>query len=345
MTGECLDMGNINPVRIKAEHWSVKNDGYECGLCPNSCFIEKGKFGKCGSRFGGEDFLVANTYGKVSSMCVDPVEKKPLYHFHPSSKIFSVGGIGCNLNCKHCQNYSISQSESGKKRATFKSPQEIVDACKSEKTKLVAFTYNEPSIWYEYIMDIIDLEPDFEYVLVTNGYISEKPLLALCKKIKAMNIDVKGFTDKFYKNVCEGSLENVLKTVKTVYEQNVHLELTYLIIPNHNDSEDELKNFVSWVKNNLSENIPVHFTRFHPDNNLNDVPWTPAETMEKALKLGKKAGLNYVYIGNMLSEDGSDTYCPHCGAKLVERTGYFVETKGLNGDRCASCKEKLYFVN
>ena len=333
---------NISP-KIEARFYEREGDGYRCGLCPNRCLIGIGQYGKCGARRGDEDMLVAYSYGKVSSLCVDPVEKKPLYHFRPGSKVFSVGGIGCNMSCKHCQNWSISQSASGKKRTTYESPEELIEMYRRERgTDMIAFTYNEPSIWFEYMMDVIECAPDATYVVITNGYMNEEPLRELCRYVSAMNIDVKGFTDDFYVKVCGGHLEPVLNTVKTAFSLGVHIELTYLLIPGYNDSDEEIRRFVDWVADDLSADIPVHFTRFHPDNAMNNIPWTSPESMLKALDTATDAGLNNTYVGNIISEEGSDTYCPECGAVLIRRTGYLVDIVAMEGLRCKGCGRKLY---
>lgn len=335
-------MGAISPVSIEARHYRREGDGYVCELCPHECRIPVGRYGRCGARFGNENYLEARSYGRVSSLCVDPIEKKPLYHYHPKSRIFSVGGIGCNMTCRHCQNYSISQLEGGKKRTTYVSPQALVALCRNEKMDSIAFTYNEPVIWYEYILDVMKCDPELRCVLVTNGMISERPLRDLCKVTDAINIDVKGFTDDFYVKVCGAHLNDVLRAVRVAYEEKVHMELTYLLIPGYNDSEAEIERFATWVRKELSENIPVHFTRFHPDNGMDDVPWTPVEVMVKAKEIAENAGLNFVYLGNVLTEDGNDTYCPECGTAVIKRTGYLVDICGLNGNRCVSCKSRLY---
>jgi len=286
--------------------------------------------------------LAAYSYGKVSSLCVDPIEKKPLYHFRPGGRVFSVGGIGCNMSCKHCQNWSISQSASGKKRTTYESPEELVEMFRKEKVDTIAFTYNEPAIWFEYMIDVMECAPDATYVMITNGYISEAPLRELCRYVSAMNIDIKGFTDGFYTNVCGGRLENVLNTVRTTFSLGVHIELTYLLIPGYNDSDEEIRNFANWVAGGLSVDVPVHFTRFHPDNTMNNVPWTSPDSMLKALDTAADIGLNNVYVGNIISEEGSDTYCPECGAVVIRRTGYHVDVVALEGLRCKGCGHKLY---
>jgi len=296
------------------------------------------------ARKGEETKLIANSYGKLSSFSVDPIEKKPFYHYHPKSKIFSVGGIGCNMSCRHCQNYSISMSPAGRKRTTYESPEDIIAFCGKEKFDAIAFTYNEPVIWFEYIMDIVDEAPDLRYVLVSNGLVCEDPLRELCKVSDAMNIDVKGFTDDFYMKVCGAHLADVMRSAEIISEESVHLELTYLVIPGYNDTEREIEDFSSWVRDELSPETPVHFSRFHPDFEMMDVPITPLETLFMCRETAMEGGLNYVYVGNVLDDEASNTYCPECGALVIRRTGYLVEIVALNGDRCARCRKKLPII-
>lgn len=336
-------MAFINP-NIEAAYYTREDGYYKCGLCPHGCRIKPGEYGRCGTRYGEEDMLVAYTYGKISSICVDPIEKKPLYHFYPGSKAFSVGSVGCNMTCRHCQNFAISQYSTGKKRTTYASPEKLVGMCRKEKIDILSFTYNEPTIWYEYIMDVMDLDPELICVLITNGLVNEEPLRELCKVTSAMNIDVKAFTDEFYMKVCGAHLEDVLKSVKIVFDQKVHLELTYLMIPGMNDSLDEIRHFAEWVKNELSEDVPVHFSRFHPDNEMNDIHWTSPESLIAARETAMEAGLNYVYLGNIIAEGTSDTLCSECGAAVVKRLGYLVEIEALDGNRCAACKHKLNMI-
>jgi pyruvate formate lyase activating enzyme len=336
-------MGSINP-RTEARYYTRCNGAYFCELCPHRCLIPVGGFGRCGSRRGDEDMLVAYSYGKVSSLAVDPMEKKPLYHYKPGSRVFSVGGIGCNMTCKHCQNYAISMSPSGKKRTTFETPEELVDLCRKERMDKIAFTYNEPMIWFEYIMDVMAVDPDLECIIVTNGLAEEAPLRELCKVASAMNIDIKGFTDEFYMKVCGAHLDDVLRSAKIVFEEKVHLELTYLVIPGLNDSDEDLRGFIRWVRDELSADVPVHFTRFHPDNEMQDVPWTPTETLIKAWNMADEEGLNYAYVGNILNEGTADTYCPECGTTVIERLGYLVDITALDGNRCSSCKRVLNII-
>lgn len=333
-----------NTERVEAAYYTREGDVYVCGLCPHRCRIAPGQYGRCGSRRGDEDMLVAYSYGKVSSLCVDPMEKKPLFHYRPGGRCFSVGSIGCNMSCRHCQNYAISMLPSGKKRTTYKSPVELASMCRREGQDAMAFTYNEPVIWYEYILDVKKADPGLKIILVTNGLICEEPLRHLCKVTDAMNIDVKGFTDEFYMRICGAHLNDVLKSVAVAFSEGVHIELTYLVIPGLNDSEKEVRSFCEWVRDSLSCDIPVHFTRFHPDNEMTDVRWTPLETVLECRRIGMSVGLNFVYVGNTLSDEADDTYCPECGNVAVRRLGYLVDAGGLDGCSCARCGRFLYMV-
>ena len=330
-----------NTDRIEARFYTRDGDGYVCGLCPHACRLKPGQYGRCDSRRADDDMLVAYSYGKVSSMCVDPVEKKPLFHYRPHSRCFSVGSVGCNLRCRHCQNYSISMMSYGKKRTTYESPRELVGMCRHEGQDIIAFTYNEPGIWFEYIMDVMAEDPDLHLVLVTNGFLNEEPLRQLCGVADAVNMDVKGFTEEFYERICDGHLADVLRSAEIVHNEGVHLELTYLVIPGLNDSEEDVGRFCEWVRDTLDPDVPVHFTRFHPDFEMTDVPMTSVDTVMRCREIGMERGLNYVYVGNVLTEDGNNTYCPECGKAVVKRLGYLVDVVGLDGDRCSNCGHRI----
>lgn len=297
----------------------------------------------CSARKFADGRMVAYNYGRVTSLATDPVEKKPLYHFRPGTEIFSVGGLGCNLSCRYCQNWPITTSFSGKKRATFKGPEELVSMCREQGLDAIAFTYNEPSIWLEYVEDVAAVDRDLAIVLVTNGSFSPEVAKDACRYTRAMNIDVKSFSDGFYKTICGGDLDTVKATCETVFGEGTHLELTYLVIPGYNDEPAEISKFVEWVRDSLSPDVPVHFTRFHPDYQMEYVPMTPPETLDRCLEISENLGLNYPYVGNIMMADGSDTYCPECGAVLVRRTGYRVEIVGLSGNRCSCCKARVNF--
>ncbi len=336
-------MAFINP-NMEACHYHAEGDIVVCDLCPHRCRIPDGRFGLCRSRKNENGKLIAYNYGRISTMAVDPIEKKPLYHFHPGSQVFSVGGIGCNLRCQYCQNYTISQSPIGKKRTTYKSPAQVVEFCKQQNYRQIAFTYNEPSIWFEYIRDIAALDPELEIILITNGMINEAPLKELCAIASAMNVDVKSFDEVFYRDICSGDLEAVKHACEVAYASKVHLELTYLVIPGYNDDPTLVGKFIDWVITHLSSDVPVHFTRFHPDYNMLDLRLTSVDTLLRLQELAESKGLNYVYIGNVMSEEGSNTYCPECGELLIKRTGYKVQILGLDEDRCRFCNARTHII-
>ena len=336
-------MAHTSPVSVRSMYYTEKDGRYVCGLCPHACRIEKGGYGRCGSRYGEEDFLRAYTYGRVSSIAVDPMEKKPVYHFRPGGRVFSVGGVGCNMTCRYCQNYYITQSPSGRKRSTYMAPEDLAHMCRSEGWDCIAFTYNEPVIWLEYILDVMKADPDLTCVIVSNGLINQKPLKELCKVADAFNIDLKGYTDEFYRDVCGGNIKASMRTMKTIFDEGVHLEITYLLIPGHNDSDSDIRGISQWIAENLSPDVPLHFTRFHPDNEMEDVPWTPEDTMYRARRTAMECGLRYVYLGNILTDE-SDTVCPECGATAVRRVGYSVDVSGLDGGRCARCGHDLGII-
>ena len=336
-------MANIDS-RIEAAYCERDGDAFVCGLCPHHCRIGEGQTGRCMARRAEGGKLFASSYGKVTSMCVDPMEKKPLYNYMPGKRCLSIGGAGCNMRCLHCQNFAISSIPTGRRRSTYVSPEDLVAHCRREGLGVIAFTYNEPMIWYEYIRDVAAVDPDIRIVLVTNGLACEGPLRDLCRIADAMNIDVKGFTEEFYMRECGAHLRDVLDSVRIVFSEGVHLELTYLVIPGRNDSEDEVRAFCSWVASELSSDVPVHFTRFHPDYKLTDVPWTPVETVLRCREIGIEEGLNYVYVGNIIAEGPGDTFCPRCGRPVIRRFGFSVDASELDGPRCSNCGFDLGIV-
>lgn len=323
--------------RVEARYYLKREDAFVCELCQQKCFIRPGDFGLCGTRRADEDILVANNYGKISSICVDPLERINLYHYKPHTKCFSVGSVGCNMDCKYCKNYSFAKLTIGKKRATYKSPEDIVAMCRDEGVDTIAFTYNEPMVWFEYIMDVAKTAPDLNIVLQTNGWINDGPLKELCGVVSAISMDIKAFDQDFYKGVCEGNLKDVLNSTRTVFERGVHLELNYLVIPGMNDSDEEIAEFCNWVKRELSDEVPVHFSRFQPDYEMRDTPMTPVDSLLHCRDVGLDCGLNFVYVGNTLIDDADDTICPECGEVAVKRLGYSSNIVSLDGGKCAKC--------
>jgi len=319
--------------------WQKEGEAIRCHLCPHSCLIREGKVGICRVRQNVGGSLKAMSYGKVSSVHLDPLEKKPLFHFLPGEPVLSFGGLSCNLRCQHCQNFTIAQVGLEDGMSSHVAPEEVPEMCRRARSKGVAWTYNEPTIWYEYMVDASRLckERGLFTVSVTNGYIQEGPLRSLKGVIDAMNIDVKGFTETFYGEVCKGELAPVLKACETAREIGVHVELTYLIIPGRNDRQQEISDFCRWVRDRMGTQTPVHFSRFHPDFKMGDVPPTPRSTMDMALKEGKAHGLDYVYVGNIATERGENTYCPKCGSLLIRRSGFSAEVVGVKDKACSRC--------
>jgi len=319
----------------------------KCGLCPRGCVISQGSVGFCRVRLNLDGKLYSWIYGRASSVAVDPIEKKPLFHFHPGSDIYSVGTVGCNLSCLHCQNWSISQAGMKYPYIRMYPPEQIVEEALKYGCKSIAFTYNEPTIAYEYMLDTFKLakEEGLRTVSVTNGYISREPLLELIPYLDAANVDVKAFTDEFYMKVCGGAkLKPVLETVEIMHRRGVHVEVTYLVIPGLNDREEEFRSFASWVAS-IDPEMPTHFSRFFPMYRMTDRPPTPVETLKKARKTAIEQGLKHVYIGNVPGEEGETTFCPRCGKPLIRRYGFTILDYNLTEDgRCKFCERKIKII-
>ena len=305
-----------------------------CRLCPHECRIAEGKTGICRVRQHRDGALYALTYSQVTSVNLDPIEKKPLYHFHPRSLILSVGTLGCNLACDFCQNWQISQDTAPTRTLT---PQQAVELAQGERRNIgIAFTYNEPLIWYEYVHDTAYLarERGLKNVLVTNGYINEEPLRKLLPAIDAMNVDIKSYSDDFYRTLCKGKAEPPRRTAEIAHAEGCLVELTNLIIPGYNDAEDDLRALVDWVAG-IDPAIPLHFSRYHPAHKL-QAPPTPVETLQTAYRIAKKK-LKYVYLGNVIDVGGDDTECPACGATVVLRSGFSARVTGVEDGKCTRC--------
>ena len=329
----------------EARFWKPEGDRIRCQLCPHSCGIAPLRRGICGVRENRDGRLYSMNYGKVSSANVDPVEKKPLFHFHPGSEVFSIGSIGCTFRCSHCQNYNISMASLSEFGTRDMTPDEVCSIAMGNHCQGIAFTYNEPTIWHEFAYDTCKLakEQGLYTVYVSNGYIQEAPLREISTYLDAMNIDIKGFTQEFYKGVCRAPLQPVLDATRLAHSLGIHIELTYLIIPGKNDSEKEIREFAAWCSD-LDSRVPVHFSRFHPDYKMTDVPPTPISTMEMAKRIGEEEGLKFIYMGNVRIPHGEDTYCPNCGDLLVERDGFTVASMKARNGRCPRCGEDLHMV-
>lgn len=315
----------------------------ECLLCPHFCKISKGKTGICGVRMNTGEKIELTTYNTLSSYSVDPIEKKPLYHFFPGSNIFSIGSYGCNLRCDFCQNYQISQNVPQSILPEMTIKKIIRDALGTKNNVGVAFTYNEPTISFEFIHDVAKLAntEGLFTVLVSNGYVNPEPLEEIIKFIDAFNIDLKAFNEDFYKKLAGGSLAPVKTSLKQIADSGKHLEITTLIIPGQNDNEQEMAFQTEWIANELGPDVPFHLSKYFPTYKRDNPP-TPEETLLKLSAIASK-NLNYVYTGNTLSTKGQNTSCPVCGTEVTIRTGYKIRLVNLDEDgKCIVCSNPIY---
>ncbi len=325
-----------------ARYWHALDDGrLQCDLCPRHCRLHDGQRGFCFVRQRSGDHLVLTTYGRSSGFCIDPIEKKPLNHFYPGSSVLSFGTAGCNLACKFCQNWDISKARDMDRLMDRASPDAIALAAREWDCRSVAFTYNDPTIFAEYAIDTAAAchEHGISTVAVTAGYIDAEPRRDLFSTIDAANVDLKAFTDEFYFRTTGAHLEPVLETLTYLkHETSVWLEITTLVIPGHNDSDDELRAMCRWILHELGPDVPHHFSAFHPDFKMMHVPRTPAATLARARRIALDEGLHYVYTGNVHDRDGDTTFCPSCHVALIERDWYAVLRYRLTPEgRCPDC--------
>ncbi len=319
---------------------SLANGLVQCELCPHRCVINKKEFGFCRARKNINGKLYALTYGQPVALHVDPIEKKPFAHVFPGTKSFSLATAGCNLRCKFCQNWEISQLDADEVNGEYVTPQDIVVRAKAAGAKTIAFTYTEPTIFYEYMLDIarVARQEGVACVMHSAGFINDAPLRELSQYLLAANIDLKGFDEKFYTSLTGGHLETVLNTLKILKEEGVWVEITNLLIPGANDSDEMIANLCLWVKDNLGAQTPIHFSRFYPMYKLVDLSPTPVATLKRAYTIAKKAGLEFVYIGNVPDTEGESIFCPVCGKLLIKRVGYTVLENHITDGHCPVCQ-------
>jgi pyruvate formate lyase activating enzyme len=315
----------------------------KCQLCPRECVIDDKERGYCGVRENSGGVYYTLVHSRPCSLGVDPIEKKPLFHFYPGTLAFSLATAGCNVNCKFCQNWEISQVRPEQVRSRNLPPGEVTMLARTYSCRSIAYTYSEPVIFYEYMSDIARagrLE-GVKSVVITNGFIRPDPLRQLCSEVDAIKVDLKGFSEKFYREVVSGELKPVLDALVTIRKQGTWLEIVYLVVPTLNDSDEELRGVCRWIKGELGPDTPMHFSRFHPEYLLKALPPTPVKTLERAKALAEAEGLRYVYIGNVPEHPAENTYCPSCRAVIVQREGFTVTRMDIKKNACPKCAAKI----
>jgi pyruvate formate lyase activating enzyme len=339
MTAEPLSLAD--PYTVPTSHWHALPDGrIQCDVCPRACRLHEGQRGLCFVRGRVDHQVVLASYGRSSGFCVDPIEKKPLNHFLPGTPVLSFGTAGCNLSCRFCQNWDISKSREIETLSVSASPAALAETAQRLGCRSVAFTYNDPVIFMEYAMDVADAcrERGIRAVAVSAGYMNAAPRAEFYAHMDAANIDLKAFTEDFYRKVTAARLEPVLETLAFLRDSPVWFEITTLVIPGHNDSDAEIGKQCEWLLTNLGPDVPLHFSAFHPDFKMRDIPRTPAATLSRARRIAIDAGLRYVYTGNVHDPGGQTTSCPGCGAAVVVRDWYDILEYRLDpAGRCARC--------
>ena len=315
----------------------------KCKLCPRECVIDDHERGYCGVRENRGGTYYTLVHSRICSAHIDPIEKKPLFHFMPGAMAFSVATAGCNVNCKMCQNWEISQVRPEQVRNTYVPPKTLVGLARQYQCPAVAYTYSEPVVFCEYVLDSAEAgrAAGVKSVVITGGYVQQDPLKELCRRVDAIKVDLKAFSEKFYKEVVNGELKPVLNTLVTLRKQGMWNEIVYLVIPTLNDSDTEFKDLARWVKSELGPDVPVHFSRFHPEYLLKNLPPTPQPTLERAKAICDAEGLHYVYIGNIPGHPAENTTCPKCRRVIIEREGFIVRAMHLDRGKCRFCQQPI----
>jgi pyruvate formate lyase activating enzyme len=328
----------------EARHWkALANKQIECQLCPRRCRVADRERGYCGVRENRDGKYHTLVYGRPVSVHVDPIEKKPLFHFLPGSNAFSLATVGCNIECRFCQNWQISQFRPEQVRGAVLPPQETARLAQKRGARSIAYTYSEPVIFYEYMHDtaVQANALGVKSVMISNGYIEPEPMRQVAEHLAAVKIDLKAFTEAFYRELCSGRLEPVLETLKLLAKLGKWIEIVVLILPTKNDSPEEIKRMSEWIRTNLGKDVPLHFTRFHPTYKVRNLPRTPLATLKRCHRIATDAGLRYVYVGNVIGDAAEHTYCPKCRTPVVERIGFTVLAKRLAHGKCAKCGQPI----
>jgi len=335
--------GTVQQSRTQYCHVPHAGGYVKCQLCPKGCLIADGHRGDCGVRENRGGVLYTLVYGRVCAEHADPIEKKPLYHFLPGSMAFSIATPGCNLHCLYCQNWQISQRRPEEVESNDIPPAQAVAYAQRYECPVIAYTYSEPTIFYEYMLDTARLAraQNVRSVVISAGYINPAPLRELCRAVDAVKIDFKGFSQDFYERICDGSLQPVLDTMKLIRQQGVHLEIVTLVVPTLNDDPQEIRAMCRWVVDELGPDVPAHFSRFHPLFKLTALPPTPVETLERARAIALEEGIHYAYVGNVPGHPGDNTYCHHCSEMIIRRLGFTVIENHVVDGKCEYCGQPI----
>jgi len=340
----CAFGGSEDLSSMEARYYHrLEKGGIECELCPRHCRVTDLERGFCGVRENRGDVYHTLVYGRPCAVNIDPIEKKPLFHFLPGTTAFSLATAGCNVDCKFCQNWDISQARPEQVDSYDLPPESIVKLCRERQVPTVAYTYSEPTIFYEYMHDIAaqGRQEGIRSVMISGGYIEQKPLAELMPQLDAIKIDLKSIREEYYRDVVRGELQPVLDRLVQIKQAGVWLELVYLVVPTLNDSEEEFREVARWIKTYLGADTPLHFSRFFPKYLLKNLPPTPEATLDRAYQIARAEGLSFVYLGNVRRHRAESTYCPQCGEILIERRGYRILTNNLNGSRCRFCNREI----
>lgn len=340
------DHGNVSasPGRLsgpmEARYYDkLENNLVNCRVCPRECVIKPGDRGFCNTRENRDGTLYSLVYGKVAAFNIDPIEKKPFYHFLPGSLAYSIATTGCNFWCKFCQNWQLSQSKPEERRARDMTPDQVAREAARNGAQSIAYTYNEPTVFTEYVYDcaVEGRKRGVRSVVVSNGYINAEPLEKLSEAIAAYKVDFKAFSKTFYREVTGGERDRVLDTIKRLKRLGIWTELVHLTIPTLNDSDNDFAAIGEWIMGEVGPDVPIHFTRYHPTYRLTNLPVTPVSTLERARSIVMNKGVNFVYVGNVPGNAGNSTYCPQCGVTLIDRIGYMVRTVNMKDGTCEKC--------
>lgn len=332
--------GQSHPAR---HYQKLEKKSVQCRLCPRNCFLKDGQTGYCRVRKNKGGELESLVYGRLVAANVDPIEKKPLYHFLPGTRSYSIATVGCSMRCVFCQNWDISQAEPSDFGTNYTAPEKVAAAAAAAGCASISYTYSEPAVFYEYMYDVSALSRGrgIRNVMVTSGHINTGPLAELCRVLDAANLDLKGFSDLSYRRMANTRLGPILEAVMVLRSEGVWLELGYLVIPTVNDGREEISDLCRWVADSLGPDVPLHFLRFFPQHKLSHLPPTPLAAMDTAYSIARRAGIRYVYLGNVPGHRANHTYCHRCGKLLVERKGYFVERNLIRDGRCPYCRQRI----